>query len=265
MGLMEKTIVMHRLDNLNDIPAFERWFRERHCPEVLNQAPWFTRYCLFRCLPPPPGAEELTWCNYRVHENCVRDRDERRGVNGLMSFTPWPKGASMQTTVASIPAEPTDDFFGATLRPSDKTILRWLQFIKYPSGITLQEGEDWFLNTHVPEVIQQPGLIRFFSHKALPDDGRPPVPVSKKQAPYKGSQSHNILNGIHWDRVNELWYENNNGWVASNVTHKPHYTKPSWANYEHYPFFRPGQNFASAFLLEYPDQDFLRTSHYTYF
>lgn len=265
MSTMEKTLVFHALPDLNDIPAFERWFRERHCPEVLNQAPWFTRYCLFRCLPPPPGAEEFAWCNYRVHENCVRDREERRGVRGLRSFTPWPEGTKMFTTVASAPAEPTEDFLGATLRPTDTAVLRWVQLIKYPKGVSVEEGEAWFLNIHVPEVMKQPGLIRFFSHKTPPDDGKPPVPGSEKQAPYKGSQEGNALSGVHWDRINELWYKDNRGWVDSNITNPPEYTKPDWASLDHYPFLMPGIDFASAFLLEYPDCDMLKEFPRSYF
>lgn len=63
-----------------------------------------------------------------------------------------------------------------------------------------------------------------------------------------------------WHRVTELWYENNNGWVASVVKNPPSYTRPGWATHEGFPFLVPGEEFISTFILEHPDQDMLQ--HY---
>ena len=68
-----------------------------------------------------------------------------------------------------------------------------------------------------------------------------------------------------WHRVSEQWYENDNGWVDSIVKRPPAYTKPPWARFENYPFLVPGDEFVSTFLLERPDQDFLRHGEYRYF
>jgi hypothetical protein len=58
--------------------------------------------------------------------------------------------------------------------------------------------------------------------------------------------------------VTELWYENNNGWEASVLTHPPRYTRPDWATHDGFPFLVPGEEFISTFILEHPDQDMLR-------
>jgi len=51
-------------------------------------------------------------------------------------------------------------------------MLRWYTFTKYPEGVSVEEGDDWFLNVHSKEVLQQPGLIGYFSAKAVQFPGR---------------------------------------------------------------------------------------------
>ena len=256
---MTKLVILHHLPDNNDRPALERWFAERHCPEVCAQAPWLTRYVLFRPVPPPPGGEAFGYINYRVHENWVRGPEERRGVRGLLSFSEQP--AFMDVAIANVHAEPTEDFFGAHLRHADKTILRWLILFRYPDGVPEEEGEDWYLNVHAPEVCRQPGLTRFFSHKAAPS--RPLNDPSDGQAPFMPRVPP--LATKRWHRVSEQWYENDNGWAESVVKRPPAYTRPPWARHETYPFLVPGDEFVSTFLLERPDQDLLRHGEYRYF
>ncbi|MBU6471839.1 MAG: hypothetical protein KGQ94_04215, partial [Alphaproteobacteria bacterium] len=72
-----------------------------------------------------------------------------------------------------IPWQPTDDFLGHDVAPGEKNVLRWYVLMKYPRGVSLDEGEDWFLNTHVPQVMRQPGLWRFFSYRTIKE----PLPL----------------------------------------------------------------------------------------
>lgn len=253
-----KLVIFQHLPDNNDRPALERWFAEHHCPEVSVQEPWATRYVLYRPVPPPPGAEHYGYYNYRIHENWVRSREERRGVYGLLSFTPQP--AYMDVAVTNVPAEPTEDFKGAELRHGDKTILRWVTLFRYPDGVPEDEAEDWYLNTHVPQVCEQPGLTRFFSHKTLPGQR---IPGLDKQRPFMQKIPPLFLQS--WHRLSELWYENDNGWVDSILTNPPDYMPPPWATREDYPFLVPGEEFLSTFLLERPDQDLLRQRSNRYF
>jgi hypothetical protein len=163
----------------------------------------------------------------------------------------------MSAIVVNVPAEPTEDFLGAGLRHNEKTILRWLIAFRYPDGVLESEGEDWYLNVHAPEVCSQPGLIRFFSHKAVASVQPSPLPSSNAQKPF---MTPSPLFFKKWHRVTELWYENNNGWVESVLNNPPHYTRPDWATHGGVPFLVPGKEFISTFILEHPDQDMLR--HY---
>ncbi len=249
---MTKLVVLHHLPDNNDRPALERWFRRHHCPEVLAQAPWMTRYLLYRAQPAPPGAEAFACFNYRVHENWARGPGDRRGTRGLLSMSPQP--AYMDVVVVNVPAEPTEDFKGGELRPDEKTILRWVQLIAWPDGVAEDEAEHWYLNVHVPEACGQPGLIRFFSHKVPRTEG-PPIPMSGGQRPFMSRVPPLFCK--RWHRLSELWYGNDDGWVESVLRNPPQYTAPAWTK-GRYPFLVPGHDFVSAFLLEHPDQDLMR-------
>jgi hypothetical protein len=140
---------------------------------------------------------------------------------------------------------------GSEVTPDEKTILRWLIIFKYPDGVPVDEGEDWYLNIHTKEVMQQPGLTRFFSTRTIPLAG--PLPGWRAPAtPQPASPA--------WYRVSEQWYENFAGWRKSVIEAPPKYTKPPWAKYNKYPFLEPYVDFVSTFLLEQPTQDWLRDS-----
>jgi hypothetical protein len=93
---------------------------------------------------------------------------------------------------------------------------------------------------HSKEVLQQPGLIGYFSAKAVQFPGR--------SAPT-------------WVRQSELIYEDFNGWKKSIIDKPPKYTKPRWAKYDKYPFLEPYVDFTSTFIAERPDIDYLKEAH----
>ena len=253
---MSKLLIVHKLNDENDRPSLERWFQRYHVPEVLTQNPWTVKYVLYRVVPAPPGGEDYGYYNYRVHENWVPDKSLRRGTKGLLSMTRQP--GECDAIVVNMPAEPTEDFMGGKSSIDDHTILRWVTAFRYPDHITVEEGEDWYLNTHVPEVMKQPGLTRFFSTKAY---------ISNKNPLPQGEdfKEHEELFFKQWHRVSEMWYENNNGWVDSVINNPPQYTKPEWANQDTYPFLIPGSEFISTFILEIPDHDFIKESKQLYY
>jgi hypothetical protein len=56
------------------------------------------------------------------------------------------------------------------------------------------------------------------------------------------------------------WYENFRDWRSAVIDSPPHYTKPVWASSEFYPFLAPRVDFVSSFILERPNDEFLRDS-----
>lgn len=259
---MSKLLIVHKLNDENDRPALERWFTRYHVPEVLVQSPWTVKYLLYRVVPCPPGAEEYGYYNYRVHENWAPDKSLRRGSRGSLSMTPQP--GACDAVVVNMPAEPTEDFLGAGNTFDEHTILRWVTVFRYPDGVPVEEGEDWYLNTHVPEVMKQPGLHRFFSTKAY-ETGKRVLPHMDEDGDGKDFKEHEDLFFKQWHRVSELWYDNNNAWVDSILKNPPAYTKPPWATHDEYPFLIPGSEFISTFLLEKPECDFTKERTSLYF
>lgn len=257
--MLVKLVVLHHLPDMNDLPACERWFWKHHCPEVLRHAPWTRRYVNYRAVPAPSGAEGYGYFNYRLHENWRSDA-EYPGFEGTLSMTPQP--GTIHAVCTLVPGAPTEDFKGTELRPDEKTILRWIVLFKYPEGVSKEEGERWYLDVHVPEVMRQPGLTRFMSHRALPRHPLLPAEggvfrpgATLKHRPFAEPTP---LFFATWDRLSEMWYENGRGWRQSIVEAPPVYTAPPWARYGRYPFLEPGVDFVSTFILERPTEDLLR-------
>ena len=246
---MIRSIVMHDI-SINDIAAMERYYCEDHGPELARRyGPWLARLESFMPVPAPADAREYGFYNWRVTDGWWRELPER-GPKGTFAFTMMP--APHKVAYCFIPAQPTEDFKGYEFQPHEKNVLRWFIIMKYPEGVSQEEGEDWFLNIHAKEVMDQSGLYRFFSYRAIKD----PTPLPGTWPP--GPRSTHVIGGGNWDRVCELWYENFNDWRKSVIESPPDYTNPQWSNYKKYPFMEPSVDFISTFLLERPANDFLR-------
>jgi hypothetical protein len=248
---MIRSIVMHDI-SINDIAAMERYYFEHHAAELVRRyGPWLARFESFMPVPAPADAQAYGFYNYRVTDGWWRELPER-GPKGTFAFTMMP--AAHKVAYCFIPAQLTEDFKGYELQPHEKNVLRWFILFKYPEGVSQQEGEDWFLNVHAKEAMNQPGLFRFFSYRAIKE----PTPLPGTWTP--GPRVSHVIGGGKWDRVCELWYETFDDWRESVIVSPPDYTPPAWAKYKTYPFLEPSVDFISTFLLERPADEFLRDS-----
>ena len=249
---MINNVILFNLQGYNDMPAWERWYMRYHAPEVMARfEPWMMRYVSYRAVPAPEEAEVYGYYNYRLTQAWFREMPGP--PNDALSYDNA-KGvtAPPQFVLFNIPPQATEDFMGGDATPDDKNILRWITIFKYPDGVSIEEGDDWYVNVHAKEVMKQPGLTRYFSFRTIPMQG--PLPGWK---PLKDGSSP-LPPPIQWCRVSELWYENFNGWRKSVIEAPPTYTKPAWAKHDKYPFLEPHVNFVSTFILERPTNDFLR-------
>jgi hypothetical protein len=245
--------------SMSDLPLMERWlYRDQARQFISRVGAWQVRHHSYRAVPPPPDmyreVERFGYYNWRVSERWFHSIEDRANLAILNETFPpgyseivgqpgkgpryqpkeWEGRAEGPHPPASftIPARPTEDFLGRELTLEEKTILRWFIVFKYPKGVPEEEGEKWYLNVHAKEVMQQPGLTRFFSHRSVEtDQGRLSL----------------------WNRVSEQWYENFDGWRKSVIDSPPKYTRPAWAKYDEYPFLEPYVDFVSSFILERPD------------
>ena len=51
-------------------------------------------------------------------------------------------------------------------------IVRFVHFFNYPEGVTVEDGEQWYLGEHVSQVQKLPGIIRYRTWRGLP-----PIPL----------------------------------------------------------------------------------------
>jgi hypothetical protein len=254
---MLRSYLILNLRDMNDLPVMERWLLKEHAAETISQLdPILERYCSYRAVPAPAGSERFHPYNWRMTEHWWRELPFIEGTfeHGTALTEVWPdrypeilglpqgevRSAGWQgradglhpPVFCFVPHRPTEDFKGRKRTLKDGTNLRWVIAHRYPEGVSIEEGEDWFLNVHVPEVVAQKELTRFFSYKV----------TEPRMGPFV--------------RISELWYENASAWAQAVVHAPPAYTPPGWCRHDRYPFLEPVRDFVCQFLLEAPTDDF---------
>jgi hypothetical protein len=257
-----KSIVMMDVHS-DDIAAMERWYYRDHSSEIARRyGPWLARHESYVALPAPPEAKDYGYYSFRVTETYWHEAP-LGGPRGAYCFTPAPAWDKV-AVVGNVPPQPTEDFFGWDCLPAERACIRWYIMFRYPLGVRPEEGEDWFLNVHAPEVMKQPGLRRFFSTKVNPEA----KPLAGTWSPH--IPMHTDPPMVQFDRTMELWYDSPSAWKNAVIDNPPAYTKPEWSvdpwypnTVDTYPFLKPGADFVSTFLLERPADEFLRdVRHY---
>jgi hypothetical protein len=117
-------------------------------------------------------------------------------------------------------------------------MLRWVFLLRYPDGVSNDDGERWYLGTHTQEAKRLLGLRRYVSWRALKATVAPPWTTVER------------LN--RWDRVTELAWDSWEAWYEGAVAKVPHYTPA--------PYGPRGFHAETIFIGETPDDDFLGAS-----
>lgn len=248
---MLKSVVIHDIP-IDHVAAMERWYYRDHAPEINRRfGPWLARHDSYLPVDAPAEARAFGFFNWRVTEGYWRELPAP-GPRGNLAFTVPPVIPRVAT--AFFPAQPTEDFLGGDVQPHESPVLRWYMLLRYPAGVAPAEGERWFLDTLAPEIMRQPGLFRFFSHRAIREPLSLPGewPRSGRPAP------DSILQA--WDRLVELWYPSFAAWRTALLEQPPRHAAPPWATAGRFPFLQPGKDFVSSFLLERPTDEFWRDS-----
>jgi hypothetical protein len=246
---MIRSIVVHDIP-LDALPAMERWYHREHSAEIARRyGPWLSRHESFVPVPAPAAAQAYGVFDWRVTD-CWWREVPLAGPRGALCFTPppvWPRVAT-----CFIPAQPTHDFVGSERLPSAGACLRWFVLFRYPAGVAPEQGDEWFLKVHAPQVAQQTGLRRFFAYAVVKE----PLPLPGEWAPGGAPPSETILHS--WDWAYELWYDDFSSWRRAVIDEPPTYSAPAWATRDRYPFVAAGDDFVSSFLLERPNDEFVR-------
>ncbi|MBB6093490.1 hypothetical protein HNQ60_002371 [Povalibacter uvarum] len=223
-----------------DNALLDQWYRRTHSQETLQSVgPWLSRYWSYRAHGvPDPVAKRFNVVSYRLTEMWypnIQARDESRGAFYPLSAPPTdPQRFPGKNRIAQIvvPAIPTEKFLDEM--PRDRTTyVRWVYFVRYPAGVSVDDGERWFLQVHAPQLSKLPGLRRFVSYKSAD-------PLTRADA---------------WVRMCELWFDDYDAWRAALLDTPPAFTAPRWSG--DFPY----TDTVSIFTGAQADMDFMR-EHY---
>ena len=220
----------------------DRYYFRYHGPEAVYWGgPWQVRYWTWKPRTTPQeaierfGAQPIGFYTEIWHYR-AEDAVETGQMPRPYTPQPWegkPAPDYARFTIAAVPALPTEDFLGAEPNPEEGPILRWISAFDYPEGVSLEDGEKWFLEVHSQEAKTQPGLLRYISHLSV-DWLRERWPCT---------------------RISEMWYRNIDDWRKAVIESPPNYTLPPWGG--EYPFVDMVSNFVDL----KPDVDFLRGNY----
>ena len=185
-----------------------RWLYKQHVPESISQfMPYCTKYCTYHALPLPEGALDFGTYNGMMTEHYWL-------FNIFQS-----KGTGMPAGLA-FGEEYPEDFMEMTCQPPSKVLrqsgwqgsrdgyhpvvfsfapssgrttsratgrltddgpnFRWLFLLKYPDGVSIDEGDAWFKEVFAPEVCAQPGGDPLHLQPAAGRPAHQPVPAHRR-------------------------------------------------------------------------------------
>jgi hypothetical protein len=261
-GTMVKEVAMGVFTNAPNQTELDRYYLRYHGPEVVKfSGPWLRNYQLWLPYDPPKEAvERFGAVKGRYAELWFGSAEEYldRPAHGPMSKSTFKSVGPNMQTVVMVPAKPTEEFYDPDPNPEETTILRWVQIIRYPDGVSLADGEKWFLQVHAKEALKQPGLLKFVSHRVLTEIDEKMNQMMQKSmtaAPAGGGGlpgMSDMPKRQSWVRVNEYWYKDFDAWRKAVLESPPTYTAPPWGG--KYPFVQ----MISSFLPYMHDVDFLK-------
>lgn len=271
---MLKEVAIGVFDNAPSMAETDRFYMRYHGPEITRlSGPWMARYQLWLPYEPPEEAvERFGAVRGRYAELWYREDDylDRPGLSGI-TRPPFDENSTRESgqTNIMVPANPTDVFYDSDPHPEQTTILRWVTIIRYPEGVSVEDGEKWFLEVHAKEAVKQPGLLKFVSHLAWENPGGDNVPGmpsgdrgvppggGNMEAPSgdRGGMPPAMPARRSWVRLCEYWYTGFDAWRKAVLESPPKYTAPPWGG--EYPFVE----MSSTFIPYYHDVDFLKGTY----
>lgn len=222
-----------------DNAALDEWYRRTHSREAIQSVgPWLSRYVAFRGYDVPPEADKFGALRYRLTEMWYPTPQARAEAQGnWLPLSPPPVDRvnfPNKTRINQIwvPGAPTERWLPDYPR-TQATYLRWVFFMRYPEGVSQEDGEAWFTKVHAPEMAKGPGIRRFVCSKSV-------------DAPRDAKS---------WVRMCEAWFDDYAGWKNFALTNSPKYTPPAWGK------SGPYLEYASIFTAQNPDMNFLQDGY----
>ncbi len=239
------------------------WLYYHHIPESMAQfESYCTKYQFFNALPTPPGGEKFGTVRMQLTEHSwlVNIMDPALKVKAFQEFTPlemlkW-QGMVPEDTenimisgdagrssggnngcppfvFAFTPLWWEEDIKGTGRMLEQGPNYRWNFALKYPEGITSEEGDKWLFEEVFPHFSKYDECTRIITSKVIKE-----------------------VNNCHMHRVVEIWFTGPTAWNKIAVLEAEKIKKPSWGKEgESFPYLKSNFDIRGIFLLDYPTID----------
>lgn len=250
----------------------QHWQYYHHVQESMAQfGPYVSKYTYYWALPVPEDGERFGTRNYNIAEHywMVNPMDTKLKIKAISEYFPpealiWQgqlpdtqeshnmgmfqgdagRSSGRDGVEGTIPFVWTfvpmwweEDFKGANRTLEDGCNYRWLFTIKYPDGVSKEEGDKWFYNEMIPAFQNMKQTTRILTSNVMQEINRCP-----------------------FQRLVEIWFGDNEEWHDAVMIEAAKIKKPEWASVEHFPYLEPQTEIVGEFFSDMPGDD-----HYTQF
>ncbi len=245
----------------------QHWQYFYHVPESIAQfGPYVSRYTYYWALPIPPDGERFGTRNYNIAEHywLVNPMSPELKIKAIAEYFPpealvW-QGQLPDTTEALsgtmfkgdearssgkegldgtipfvwvfVPMWWEEDIKGRERTLMDGCNYRWQFVIRYPDGVSREQGDQWLYDEMLPAFQNMKQVKRILTSRIL---------QSVNMTPYQ--------------RVVEMWFDGPDEWHEAVTMESQKIKKPSWASTDVFPFIKPQTEIVSMLLSDMPGDD----------
>lgn len=241
----------------------KHWLYRHHISDSISQfGPYVTKYAFYPALPTPPQGDRFGACRMQLTEHYwtvnpftgdfknkalteyfpmdvlkwqgnIPDHadghvniegDDARATGGDNGMPPF--------VFAFVPICWEEDFKGEQRTVEDGPNYRWQFVMRYPEGVSVEDGDKWFYEEVVPKFQAMPEVIRMLTSKIIQD-----------------------VNGCPFHRVVEMWFANPSAWHKAAIENAKDIKKPEWAKHDQFPYLKPKFEISSLFLTDIAESD----------
>ena len=204
---MIKFVWLFRYPDGVNVEEGEKWYLNVHTQEV-KQAHGIKGYYTWRILDVPERPTQFVRLTELWWDSIDSWRSAQPELAKLMSPAPW-GGVGLASLVCEpvcVDVKPDVDIMKHTSPTPADEILRFVWVFRYPDGISVEEGEKWYLDVHVQENKHVPNLKEYYTWKVKEIPERP----------------------VQYVRLTELWWDSLDIWRQAQAERAKLLTPAPW-------------------------------------
>jgi len=245
----------------------QHWLYFHHIPESMAQfEPYVSKYAYYWVLPVPEDGARFGTRNHNITEHywLVNPMNPQLKVKALCEYMPpaafvWQghlpdtpealQGEMLQGDDARstgregiagtipfvwvfVPMWWEEEFKGKMRTLQDGCNYRWQFVIKYPEGVSKEEGDKWLFTEVIPAFQNMPQVNRILTSSIM---------QHVNQTPYQ--------------RLLEIWFDGPDEWHEAVTVETAKIKKPVWASEPCFPYLKPQTEIVSMFVSDMPGDE----------